>query len=48
MGNYSYLPKLPICTATTVLPVNILLQYKQRFAKVLIAALFLKLLCVCV
>jgi len=40
MGNYSYLPKLPIYTATTVLPVNILLQYKQRFAKVLIAALF--------
>ena len=46
MGNYNYLPKLPMHTATTMLPVNILLQYKTRLAKVLILAFFLITNCV--
>jgi hypothetical protein len=33
MGNYTYLPQFPIHTATTMLPVKILLLYKKRFAK---------------
>ena len=38
MGNYSYLPQFPIPTATTMLPVDILLQYNKHFAKQLISA----------
>ena len=40
MGNYSHSLQVPIQTATTTLPVNILLQYKTRLAKVLILAFF--------
>jgi len=40
MGNYSYLPHFPIHTATTMLPVNILVKHKKCLAKVLISALF--------
>jgi hypothetical protein len=43
MGNYGYLPQFPIHTTTTTLPVNILVQNKKRFAKVLISAFFLKI-----
>jgi len=41
MGNYSHLLRVPIQTATTTVPVNILLQYKKRLAKVLISTRFL-------
>ena len=37
MGNYSNLPALP--TLTSMLPVNIQLQYKMPFAKLLISTL---------
>jgi hypothetical protein len=47
MVSYSYLSQFPIHTATTVLPVNSLLQYKKRFVKVFISTVFLKLLNVC-
>jgi len=47
MGNYSYLFQFPIHTATVMLPLNILLQYKKRFATVLISTVFLKSLNMC-
>jgi len=46
MGNYSYLTQFPIHTATKMLPVNILLQYKKCSEKVLISASFFNY-CVC-
>ena len=47
MANCSYLPQFPLHAATIMLPVNILLQYKKHFAKVLISTLFFKLLNMC-
>jgi hypothetical protein len=43
MGKYSYLIEFPIHTATTMLLVNILLQYKKSSEKVLISASFFKI-----
>jgi len=40
MGNYSYLPQFPAHAATIMLRVNILLQHKKHFAKVLISYIF--------
>jgi hypothetical protein len=40
MGNYSFLPQFTVHAAIIMLPVNILLQYKKYFAKVLISTLF--------
>jgi hypothetical protein len=46
MGKYSYLIEFPIHTATAMLLVNILLQYKKCSEKVLISASFFITKCV--
>ena len=48
IGNYTYLSQHLIHTATTSLPVNILLLYKKHFPKVLISTLFFYKYSICI